>query len=172
VCAYDPLGQGEREVYAAKTGNHHYIQGYQCMPSARHIAQYFIWDGIRCLDYLETRREVDTKRIACSGCSGGGALTNYIAALDERVAVAVPASWVTNSFTLTQESGLHTESWFPDMCAPHGPGTRQLLACIAPRPLLIIGNGDDAVFPPDRMEAVFRDIRNLYRQIGAEERIQ
>ena len=62
VCAYDPLGQGEREPYGAKTGNHHMIQGFQCMPSGRHLAQYFIWDGLRCLDYLESRPEVDRRR--------------------------------------------------------------------------------------------------------------
>ena len=171
VCAYDPLGQGEREPYGAETGNHHSIQGYQCMPSGRHLAQYFIWDGIRCLDYLESRPEVDQKRIACAGCSGGGALTNYISALDPRIAVAVPASWVNDSIGLTEDNGLHVESWFPDVCAPYGLGTRQLLACIAPRPLLILGNQEDKEFPPDRMEAVYRDIRKLYSQVGAEDRV-
>jgi len=172
VCAYDPLGQGEREPYMAKTGNHHYIQGYQCMPSRYHLAQYFIWDGIRCLDYLETRPEVDRNRIACAGCSGGGALTNYLAALDDRIALAVPASWIAESTWLTRDGGLHPESWFPDMCSPYGPGTRQLLACIAPRPLLILGNDNDPEFPPAGMQAVYQDTKNLYESLGFADRVE
>jgi hypothetical protein len=173
VCAYDPLGQGEREPYGAKTGNDHYVQGYQCMPSGRHLAFYFIWDGIRCLDYLETRPEVDHGRIACAGCSGGGAITNYLAALDDRIAVAVPTSWIAESTFLTFDSeGLHPESWLLDICHPYGPGTHQLLACIAPRPLLIIGNDDDPLFPPHSMRAVYEDIKNLYKTLGVEERVE
>ncbi|MBN1342971.1 MAG: acetylxylan esterase [Phycisphaerae bacterium] len=172
VCAYDPLGQGEREAYGAETGNNHYVQGLQCMPSGRHLAQYFIWDGIRCLDYLETRPEVDRKRIACAGCSGGGALTNYIAAVDDRIAVAVPSSWIAESIHLTRDSGLHPESWFWGVCDPYGPGTRQLLACIAPRPLLILGNRDDKEFPPSSMEAVYRDTKKLYESVGAGDRVE
>ena len=170
VCTWDPLGQGEREPYAAKTGNHHYVQGFQCMPSGRHFCQYFIWDGIRCLDYLESRWEVDRKRIACAGSSGGGALTNYLAAMDERISLAVPTSWIAESTLLTDDGGLHTESWFPGMCDPHGPGTRQLLACIAPRPLLIIGNEHDGEFPPASMKRVANDIRALYMRLGISDR--
>ncbi len=173
VCAFDPLGQGEREPYGAKTGNNHYVQGYQCMPSGRHLASYFIWDAMRCIDYLETRPEVDKERIAVAGCSGGGAITNYVAALDDRIALAVPASWISTSSYLTFDSrGLHPESWFRDMCAVNGPGTLQLLACIAPRPLLIIGNQFDPLFPPGPMKVVGRDIRDLYVRLGIGDKME
>ncbi len=172
VCAYDPLGQGEREPYGAPTGNHHMIQGFQCMPTGRHLAQYFIWDGIRCIDYLETRPEVDARRIGCSGCSGGGTLTHYITALDDRVAVSIPASWVIESIPLTRDTGLHTESWLLDVCAPHGPGTDQLLACIAPRPLLILGNSQDGEFPPASMAASYREAKKLYDALGLGDRVE
>jgi dienelactone hydrolase len=172
VCAYDPLGQAEREPYGAPTGNQHMIQGYQCMPTGRHLCQYFIWDGIRCLDYLETRAEVDRTKIACSGCSGGGALTNYIAALDDRVAVAVPASWIIESIPLTRDNGLHAESWFLGVCDPHGPGTDQTLACIAPRPLLIIGNERDGEFPRSSTKAAYEQIRKLYTAVGLGDRVE
>jgi hypothetical protein len=171
VCAYDPLGQGEREPYGVPSGNHHVFQGYQCMPSARHLALYFIWDGIRCLDYLDTRPEVDRQRIACSGCSGGGTLTQYITALDDRIAVSVPASWIVTSHTLVHDEGLHPESWFPDLAGPHGPGTVQLLACVAPRPLLILGNQDDAEFPPESMAEAYHQIKPLYEAVGHGDRV-
>ncbi|MEE2738520.1 MAG: alpha/beta hydrolase family protein [Planctomycetota bacterium] len=172
VCTWDPLGQGEREPYGAQTGNHHSVQGFQCMPSGRHFCMYFIWDGIRCLDYLETRPEVDQKQIACAGCSGGGALTQYLSAIDERITLAVPTSWIAESTLLTVDPGLHTESWFPGMCDPYGPGTRQLLACIAPRPLLILGNQHDSEFPPESMKRVADDTYSLYKRLGIEARFQ
>ena len=50
------------------------------------------WNGIRAIDYLESRPEVDPERIAVTGISGGGAATFWIAAADERVKVAVPVS--------------------------------------------------------------------------------
>ena len=133
---------------------------------------YFIWDGIRCLDYLETRPEVDQNQIACAGCSGGGALTQYLSAIDERITLAVPTSWIAESTLLTVDPGLHTESWFPGMCDPYGPGTRQLLACIAPRPLLILGNKQDAEFPPESMKRVADDTQSLYKRLGIEARFQ
>ena len=172
VCVWDPLGQGEREPYGQRTGNHHTVQGYQCMPSARHFCLYFLWDGIRCLDYLETRPEIDRTRISCAGCSGGGALTQYLAALDERITLAVPTSWIAESTHLTLDRGLHTESWFPGMCDPYGPGTAQLLACIAPRPLLILGNDHDAEFPTDTMARVAEETAALYRRLGLPHRLR
>ncbi|MEE3371206.1 MAG: acetylxylan esterase [Planctomycetota bacterium] len=172
VCVWDPLGQGEREPYGQRTGNHHTVQGYQCMPSARHFCLYFLWDGIRCLDYLETRPEIDRSRIACAGCSGGGALTQYLAALDDRITLAVPTSWIAESTHLTLDRGLHTESWFPGMCDPYGPGTAQLLACIAPRPLLILGNDHDAEFPADSMSRVAEETAALYSRLGLAHRLR
>ncbi|MFO0901397.1 MAG: acetylxylan esterase [Pirellulales bacterium] len=167
VCAFDPLGQGEREPYGAATGNHHGIQGLQCLSSARHLASYFLNDARRCLDYLATRNEVDMQRIGCAGCSGGGAVTQYLAALDERIRAAVAASWITSTPILTEDDGLHVESWFPRLATPYGAGTLQLAACIAPRPLLILGNHDDAEFPPGPMQAVFREVKALYERVEA-----
>ena len=167
VLTWDPLGQGERESYGAKTGNHHYVQGYQCMSSKHHLLSYFLHDGICLLDYLCDRPDVDQERIACAGCSGGGAITNYLSALDDRIALAVPTSWIAESTLLTDDSGLHTESWFTGLCDPHGPGTDQLLACICPRPMLILGNQLDSEFPPESMHRCYRTISKLYGQLGS-----
>ncbi|MGH9676785.1 MAG: alpha/beta hydrolase, partial [Candidatus Acidiferrum sp.] len=50
------------------------------------------WNAMRALDYLQTRKEVDPKRIGVAGRSGGGASSWYIAAADERIACAVPVA--------------------------------------------------------------------------------
>jgi cephalosporin-C deacetylase-like acetyl esterase len=56
-----------------------------------------IWDGIRAIDYLVTRKEVDTSRIGITGRSGGGTQSAYIAAFDDRIKVLVTESYITIS---------------------------------------------------------------------------
>ena len=58
----------------------------------RNTATYRIWDGMRAIDYLQSRPEVDPKRIGCTGNSGGGTLTSYLMALDERIQAAAPVA--------------------------------------------------------------------------------
>src|SRR5713226_5621432 len=107
VClAWDPLGQGERvQMYdedlhdsKAQGGStvEHTIIGSQCLLTGTHVAQYTIWDGIRALDYLLSRPEVDATRVGVTGNSGGGTHTAYLAALDDRIQVAAPSCYITS----------------------------------------------------------------------------
>ncbi|HEV2248847.1 MAG TPA: alpha/beta hydrolase family protein, partial [Terriglobia bacterium] len=100
VLAYDPIGQGERRHYwNPETGRselglsdpvyEHSMAGQLLLLMGESLAQYRIWDGMRAIDYLLTRLEVDHERIGCAGHSGGGTLTKFISALDERVKCAV-----------------------------------------------------------------------------------
>jgi cephalosporin-C deacetylase-like acetyl esterase len=96
VLAFDPIGQGERSEYidpkthentvALNVNQHHYI-GKPSMLIGWTLAGIRIWDGIRALDYMETRHEVDKNRLAVAGNSGGGEMTLLITAFDERVKV-------------------------------------------------------------------------------------
>jgi cephalosporin-C deacetylase-like acetyl esterase len=103
--AWDPLGQGERvqmydeDLHDTKTTGstvEHTIIGSQCLLTGTHLAQYTIWDGMRALDYLLSRPEVDPKRVGCTGNSGGGTHTAYLAALDDRIQVAAPSCYITS----------------------------------------------------------------------------
>jgi dienelactone hydrolase len=96
---WDPIGQGERlQIYdedlrESKVGDsttEHTVVGTQCLLIGDHLARYTIWDGMRALDYLLSRPEVDPTRIGLTGNSGGGTHTAYIAALDDRIQVAAP----------------------------------------------------------------------------------
>lgn len=100
VLAYDPIGQGERRHYwNPETGRsdpglgdpvyEHSMAGQLLLLMGESLTQYHIWDGMRAIDYLLTRQEVDPTRIGCAGHSGGGTLTKFISALDERVKCAV-----------------------------------------------------------------------------------
>src|SRR5215469_4470320 len=103
--AWDPLGQGERvqmydeDLHDTKTTGstvEHTIIGTQCLLTGSHVAQYTIWDGMRALDYLLSRPEVDPKRVGCTGNSGGGTHTAYLSALDDRIQVAAPSCYITS----------------------------------------------------------------------------
>ena len=97
-----------------------------------------VWNAIRALDYLETRPEVDANRIGLTGISGGGAMTWYTAAVDERIAAAAP---VCSTFTW----GSQAEHWVARGqcdCIYYLNSYRWdfpiVAALIAPRPLLIL----------------------------------
>ena len=62
----------------------------------RSTAGYRIWDGIRSLDYLASRPEIDPTRLGCTGNSGGGTLTAYLMALDDRIVAAAPSCYITS----------------------------------------------------------------------------
>jgi cephalosporin-C deacetylase-like acetyl esterase len=103
--AWDPIGQGERiqlydeDLHDTKTQGstiEHSILGSQCLLTGTHVAQYTVWDGIRALDYLLSRPEVDSKRVGCTGNSGGGTHTAYLSALDDRIQVAAPSCYITS----------------------------------------------------------------------------
>ncbi len=101
---YDPISQGERwqrvdsEGKALGSGNtnEHTMIGIGALLVGRNTASYRVWDGIRSLDYLASRPEIDANRLGCSGCSGGGTLTSYLMALDDRIAVAAPSCYITS----------------------------------------------------------------------------
>src|SRR5947208_1261619 len=104
VLTYDPVGQGERSQFwdAARgrsrfnlTCGEHAVLGNPLYLLGTSLARYRIVDGMRGLDYLAARPEVDPRRLGCVGNSGGGPLTAYIAALDPRVLAAVPCCYIT-----------------------------------------------------------------------------
>ncbi|MGH9325990.1 MAG: alpha/beta hydrolase, partial [Terriglobia bacterium] len=97
VLAFDPFGQGERLQYLdPRTGKgfygptgEHDEAGRPMLLFGSQFEQYLAWDGIRAVDYLLSRPEVDPERIGCTGQSGGGTMTMYAAGLDPRIKVAV-----------------------------------------------------------------------------------
>src|SRR5256884_7884064 len=104
VISWDPVGQGERsQFWDAAAGRSRYnlifaehaLMGNLANLAGSNLARWEIWDGIRAVDYLLTRPEVDGERISITGTSGGGTLTALIAALYQRIKVAVPSCYIS-----------------------------------------------------------------------------
>ncbi|MHC4300652.1 MAG: alpha/beta hydrolase family protein [Planctomycetota bacterium] len=146
--------QGERQVadYAfvhSPPGNAHQVVGTQAFIAGTHVFNFMLWDVIRAADYLVSRPEVDPKRIACTGCSGGGMMTTYILAFETRITVAVPAC---NPCTWSHRvhanlSTDHEQVFFGAF--ESGIDLRgDPLFCQVPKPLLINATSDDNLNPP------------------------
>ncbi len=179
VLAYDPIGQGERRQYwNPQTGQadiadpvyEHSMPGQVLLLMGEDLTHYRVWDGMRAIDYLLTRPEVDPQRIACAGHSGGGTLTLFISALDERVKCAVVNEGGTTHrwpLEIQPESRIGPsdveQNFFP--AAVYGVDLCDLHVAIAPRPLLALIED----YSP-RFHRAAEHIRSRYQQMGVPEK--
>ena len=125
------------------------------------------WNGVRGIDYLSSRADVDPNRIAVTGISGGGAATFWIAAADERVKVAVPVSGMADlrSYVPNRVINGHCDCMFLYNTF-QWPWTR-IAALVAPRPLLFTNSDHDAIFPMDANDRVINRLKRVYSLYGA-----
>jgi len=179
VLQYDPLGQGERlqhydpALHASRAGGSTEEHGQEAARAeliGDSVARYFVWDAMRAIDYLGGRPDVVAERIGAAGCSGGGTVTTYLAALDPRVKAAVIGCYVTSWSALLEGPGPQEaeQTLAGFLAAGHDMG--DWLALIAPRPLLVVSTTDD-FFPLEGARAVYEETRAWYALHGAEERI-
>lgn len=108
----DPISQGERSMFPGRDGKprtwasvEHQLEGPASILMGTNLARYMMWEAIRALDYLETRPDVLRDRIGCTGVSGGGTLSSYLMAVDDRVRAAAPGCWTTHHRQLLAEMG-------------------------------------------------------------------
>ena len=179
VLAYDPIGQGERRHYWDPATNRtevggatheHSMAGQLLLLMGEDLTHYRIWDGMRAIDYLLERPEVDPNRIGCAGHSGGGTLTMFISALDLRVKAAVVNQGGTgHRWPLELLPGSRIgpsdveQNLFP--AAVHGIDQCDIHAAIAPRPLLCLIED----YNP-RFHLAAEHLRIRYQQLGAPDR--
>ncbi len=175
---YDPIGQGERSqilttdgtpAHAGTTTEHHLI-GTGSILVGRSAAHYRVWDGIRALDYLASRDEIDAERLGMTGCSGGGTLTAYVMAIDDRVACAAPACYVTTFQRLLDTIGPQDAEQVIHGQLRFGLDHPDYLGLRAPRPTLVSATSGDYFDAVGSWEAV-REAKRLFTRLGAPERI-
>lgn len=126
-----------------------------------------VWNAIRAMDYLSTRPDVDAARVALTGISGGGAITWYAAAVDDRFRVASPvcATWSAGSQVAEKSVVENCDCiYFPNT---YGFDLSTVGALIAPRPLKPLSARGDEMFPPLGYNEVARQLRGLYAGYGA-----
>ncbi len=167
VLCYDGPGQGERvqtfdsvtrrpSVHPGTTEyfvttEHGYLGSYAFLAQSS-FARYLLWDGLRALDYLEQRGDVDKTRIACTGASGGGTQARQLAALDERIRVAIPVAY----------GGCAADTIYSP-----GVDDADIDALIAPRPLLLVCATGDGAAGNDRKRRGYAQLAPIYETLGA-----
>ncbi|MFC1558447.1 alpha/beta hydrolase family protein [candidate division KSB1 bacterium] len=180
VFAIDPLGQGEHvqyydpELKFSAVGysviEHSYF-GAQCFLSGSSCAKYFIWDGIRAIDYLISRNEVDDKRIGVTGLSGGGTISSYMCAFDDRIKAAVPMNWPNASRRLIESSGIADAESNIYHQFLNGITYADLLELRAPKPTLMVFTTRDYLNIQGAREA-YIETKKAYKAFGKEVNLQ
>ncbi len=129
------------------------------------------WNCVRALDYLQSRPEVDPKRIGVTGRSGGGAYSWWITAIDPRIRVAVPVAGITDLEDHVVHGTVegHCDCMF--MVNTYRWDYPQVAALAAPRPLLIANTDKDGIFPLRGVMNVYWRVRRVYSLLGALDRV-
>jgi dienelactone hydrolase len=175
---YDPIGQGERSQILGSAGQpryrsttEHTLVGAGSIPLGRSTATFRIFDCVRSIDYLASRGDIDITKIGVTGCSGGGTLTSYLMALDERVACAAPSCYLTSFRRLIDtigpqdaEQNIHGQLAF-------GMDHADYLMLRAPKPTLILASTED-FFDISGTWDTFRQAKRLYTRLGFAERVE
>ena len=177
VFAFDPLGQGERLQYynqvtkkselGGPTKEHSYA-GAQVFVNGSSVAKYFVWDGIRAIDYLVTRKEVDPKRLGITGRSGGGTQSSYIAAMDDRIYAAAPECYITNYRRILESIGPQDGEQNPYHFIAEGLDHPDYLTVRAPKPAIVITTTNDFFSIQGAIETE-KEVMRAYHAFGAPE---
>ncbi len=127
-----------------------------------------VWDDMRTIDYLLTRPEVDPKRIGCNGISMGGYRSLFLAGLDERIAAANVAGFMSTVKEMTH-SRIDTHSWVHFTPTLHRfLDLPDVVSMMAPKPLLVQQCKGDDLYTPKGMKDSVEKISEIYQKAGAE----
>lgn len=194
IC-YDPIGQGERyqaldferthETFASVSYRlevphprvrflctvEHTMMGVGSILLGSNVAQFRIWDGMRAIDYLQSRPDIVDDKIGCVGNSGGGTLTAYLMALDDRIVAAAPTCYLTTFRKLIETKGAQDgeQNIFGQIA--FGMDEADYLIMRAPKPTLINAATRDATFSIEGAWDIFREAKRFYSRLGFPERI-
>ena len=178
VLLYDPIGQGERLQYLDRDLKprigagvaEHLHGGNQQFLAGDFFGTWRLWDGIRALDYLLTRQEVDPRHVGITGNSGGGTMTTWLCGMEQRWTMAAPGCFVT-TFRRNMENELPADT---EQCPPRALALSldhaDFLAALAPKPIIILAKEKDYFDVRGATEA-FHRLKRLYGLLGAEANI-
>lgn len=174
---YDPIDQGERiqdvdsqgAYKVSGTAGHNRI-GVSAALLGWNTATFRVWDGMRAIDYLTSRSDIDGRRIGCMGNSGGGTLTAFLTALDDRITASSPSCYITS---LTQVCGsIGPQDAEQNIFGQMGFGMdhAELLLLRSPAPVCLCSARQD-YFPIAGARQAFQRVQGVYRRLGQENRV-
>ncbi len=177
VLIYDPFGQGERYQYLTDDGQkilpsptrEHSMSANPLFLMGKHLMALRLWDGIRGIDYLCSRSEVDTTRIGITGNSGGGTVTLHLTPLEERIKVAVPVGTVTGPEMALGSGGIGDGEQNLPRLVPFKITHADLMAAAWPRPYRLIKESAGGVHRSSLRS--WAQSRWLYKTLGAPEKM-
>jgi dienelactone hydrolase len=186
---YDPIGQGERyqmldlakERAVFDDAPHvkvphpnvrlmctteHTMTAISSALIGANAAQFRIWDGMRVIDYLQSRKDILADKIGCTGNSGGGTETAYLMALDDRILAAAPGCYLTTFKKLIETKG--PQDGEQNIAGQIAFGMDEADYCImrAPKPTLICAGTRDVTFDFGGTWELFRDAKRFYSRLG------
>lgn len=180
---FDPPGQGERKQILLEKGHghavnlapfkstsEHMVTGVAPVLLGQNLATYFIWDGMRGIDYLQSRDDIIADRIGCTGSSGGGNQTAFLMALDERIVAAAPGNFITTTRIKNDRPGPGDAEQNIFGQTKHGIDHPDFLLMRAPKPTLILAATQDFV-PIEGSWIAYRQAKRLYGRLGFPERV-
>ena len=177
VLAYDPPVQGERMEYLkSPTGKPralgHITPGLQCLLTGGSVARYFLWDGMRAVDYLLTRSDVDPKRLGAAGNSGGGTQSAFLGVVEPRLAAVAPSCYWTsweNLWPLPASGRQDSEQVVPNFIQ-NGLGFSDLAIAFAPKPILMLTATRD-FFPVEGARDSHEQAKPAFALLGAADKL-
>ncbi len=172
VLVFDPIGQGERLQYATDPASRlspvgeHLRAGNQQVLVGESFAAWRAWDGIRALDYLLSRKEVDPHHVGITGNSGGGTMTTWLCGLDRRWTMAAPSCYVTTFLRNLENEEPTDPEQYPPRALALGLDMSDFLAAMAPKPVIILAKERD-FFDVRGSEEAYRRLKHIYTLLGA-----
>ena len=179
VLIYEPCNQGERDQYVGVPGREcvagccaaHNMMGKQMELLGEFYGMWRVWDGMCCLDYLLGREDVDRRHVGVTGNSGGGTMTEWLWAVDERFTMAAPSCFVTTFMRNLQNE-------LPADCEQYPPGVIgaglemvDLMIPRAPKPVLLLGQTYD-FFDRRGLREAYDELQHVYGLLGAAEAVE
>ena len=180
---FDPPGQGERnQLLKSDADGHdshegafnatgeHMVTGVAPILLGENLATHMIRDGIRGIDYLCSRPDIDASKISCTGNSGGGNQTSFLMAIDERIVAAAPGNFITTTRIKNERPGPGDAEQNIFGQTRDGLDHPDFVTLRAPKPTLILAATQDFV-PIEGSWIAFRQAKRLYSRLGHPEHV-